>query len=402
MLRDDSLFPSFDILMFACFIFLTVCWNIFQIDAAMRIPLAWGIVLFCIELKAILKIKIVLIWLAWILYALCNSLYCGLPSTLADVSVWLFLPLFMLMTSAYCTIHNPVMMLRLMFFSMLICCMEMALRSELFMNFSLFNRISSANGVNANEIGIYLALLLPTGIALYYQNGKRFFPLLLLFIFLDMLMIFATASRTAFVLAFGGMTLIFLCTRQNILKKVIILSIISYILINAAGFFGEFLIFERLKNTEQELAETEIGDTFLGKHLGDRAVYFYHAPKIFLKHPLNGVGFNNYILYSPSEHVCHVEVMSQLAEEGILGFSLFLLFFYAIGNKIYQNRRQKASLLWGISVAFFITVCAVNFAFFTSYKYVFFMYLGYVLGCQYLLEKNAEENFSGTKNGISL
>ena len=113
----------------------------------------------------------------------------------------------------------------------------------------------------------------------------------------------------------------------------------------------------------------------LAKVLGDRSVYYFEGWRIFKDHPWFGVGRDNYILYnSYGPLVCHVEIMAQLAEGGIIGSLLFLLFYLSLyrksAKKIFAPKWDKADIVY-LAGPFFVIL--ISLASYTSFRCIYFI-----------------------------
>jgi len=82
------------------------------------------------------------------------------------------------------------------------------------------------------------------------------------------------------------------------------------------------------------------GSEFLNK-FGDRGLYYYFGWKVFEDNPVTGIGLNNYKSYMDEEYSLHTEYMIQLAELGIIGFTLFLSFYFSIIKNLLGLRKIR-------------------------------------------------------------
>lgn len=118
-------------------------------------------------------------------------------------------------------------------------------------------------------------------------------------------------------------------------------------------------------------------------YLGDRATFYITGWSLFVENPITGVGLGNYRREAGSSLVIHSEYMVQLAEGGLIGTVLFLLFIFKIGRRIswaYAYFRHKRStvilLIGGFSAILFVSLTAWTY---TSPNY--FIVYGVILGC---------------------
>ena len=211
-----------------------------------------------------------------------------------------------------------------------------------------------------------------------------------IFSVLVILMIFRTASRTALIVAIvalaGGLSLCRHKVLAYLLAGCVLLTVWTH-----GNVFENTAMWQRIENTENDMEKMYFADTWLAKIMGDRSSYYFGGWEIFSKHPVNGVGLNNYIFHNPfAEFVCHVEIMAQLSEEGILGAIIFLLFYGAIAWQLWKTRKFKSLFEWRFCLVLFLSICFVNFASYTSMRSVYYMFFGYIIGCLERLRAQAK------------
>ena len=370
------------------FLFLSVNWSIVSIDTlgidgAAVTPFAAGIIIFVLSINILPKLNgAVKIWSVWIAYAILNALVCGINRStfprFLDLLIQLLVPLWALTASYTLTLRGRLNMISMLFWILLSCCVEMSLRSHAFSNFNLMSRLASLNGVNANTLGIYLALFLPFCV-IHYLPKRRRFPMLIL-ILLIITMIFRTASRTALTLAAVALAGCFILWRNKVLGY-LLTACVFLIILTHSDFFEDTAMWQRMQNTELDMEKMYFGDTWLAKALGDRSSYYFGGWEIFKEFPVHGVGLNNYIFHNPfSGHVCHVEVMAQLSEEGIIGAGIFICFYVFIAWQLWKTRKFSAMLEWRFCLLMFVMVCIINFASYTSMRCIYYILFGYILG----------------------
>lgn len=74
---------------------------------------------------------------------------------------------------------------------------------------------------------------------------------------------------------------------------------------------------------------------------GDRASHYYYGWKSFEKHPLFGVGL---VQSRAGKCYIHSEYMVQLTDNGIIGFSLFFVFYWWIGTRLLRQFRKDKTI----------------------------------------------------------
>jgi O-antigen ligase len=109
---------------------------------------------------------------------------------------------------------------------------------------------------------------------------------------------------------------------------------------------------------------------------GDRAPHYYYGWKIFLSHPLFGIGP---LQAHVQDIYIHSEYVAQLADNGIIGFALFfLLYYWVIRELIKRNRNDK-----GFARCMLGGLVSTLFLFLTTWGWEFpqyFICLGVLVG----------------------
>ncbi len=133
---------------------------------------------------------------------------------------------------------------------------------------------------------------------------------------------------------------------------------IDYLLANT--LIGERLLEESGKYDVQ-LSSIPVVNDFLMKLLGDRALLYQMAFDIFPQHPITGIGLNNFMNMAQSDYRMHSEYMVQLCENGIIGFSLLIVFYFLLYKGILNNRKvgdNNLIYLFGLFVVLFVNLTA--------------------------------------------
>lgn len=152
-------------------------------------------------------------------------------------------------------------------------------------------------------------------------------------------LLFSAASRANVAIT----ALILLAALMNILKRNKLVAFIILILITIGGgrYFSRFST--QIETVSGRYEATEGGSEY-------RTQEFSIVPSLLLAHPqyiLYGIGYNESIhahARFPREYYhkgrAHNSYMSVLLEEGVLGFILFMGFFYQKGKVIWRNRNK--------------------------------------------------------------
>ena len=168
-----------------------------------------------------------------------------------------------------------------------------------------------------------------------YIFFKKKLVLSVLYIFPIFIMLLAGARNGFLMVAFAFICLITpYIFKQK--KTIFLIILIVAILLNN---FIDSLLYERLTTGAQESTLTT--GTIWDKILGDRIYYYIVGYWNFLDHPITGIGLLNFSTYNNYKYPIHSEIMTHLAEGGIIALLLYLYF------KIYY-------------IKFFIKHCSKN------------------------------------------
>lgn len=195
--------------------------------------------------------------------------------------------------------------------------------------------------MNSNTIGTMATVLC---MLLYLMYYKKYLNTLWFFILISVpiLTIISTGSRTAF----GGLALLivlhFIVKRSGNLLNISKIVLIALLLILPFNYIMENTdLGERIMTTTEQSRDFEIrtGNPILDK-FGDRGIFYYLGWKVFIEHPLTGVGLSNFNDYNESGISQHSEYMIQLAELGLIGFTLFFLFYFSIFRNLFKIKNM--------------------------------------------------------------
>jgi len=131
---------------------------------------------------------------------------------------------------------------------------------------------------------------------------------------------------------------------------------------------NETLIGKRMANIEMTGHKLNKSGPKILNLLGDRVPHYYLGWKVFKKHPVTGVGICNVPILYHFPYPLHSEYMTQLAEGGIIGMTLWLLFTLGLFCIIYKARKfRRMSAIWICFAGMFY----ILFLDFTSWTYAF-------------------------------
>jgi len=244
------------------------------------------------------------------------------------------------------------------------------------------NRISFTF-INPNSFGIYMAMLSLLSLANLAKSSRPYLSGVgVVFSFTALLLSGSRGSVIAFAIA-----LLLLGWGLNLLAKKEILMRYFFSLTGAV-LLTYFLTFIVQSSIGQMLIRPE---SFVSSSLEGRLIFWQVAVREFFAFPLTGVGAGNfhlpYHLFSPGgfwySRFTHNHYLQVLAEEGIFGLLIFLLFIFLVLRKLPALKTQNPSFLfWGAISASccFLLHCGIDFSWnMPAVTLLFFVLLGLLL-----------------------
>lgn len=291
--------------------------------------------------KDLIKIAIskpLIIWGIWVVYAFLNTLHKGFVSELPIYSFFTLLavPYVLMVLMSFLSIKNYNELINVLIFGFYLSLLIIVL-----LNGNSFEDDRYGGDMNSNTVGL-MSLVLIMFVYLKYFFKRISLNLFLLLVSMPLILIILTSSKTAF----GGAILLYLShlivnRSKSAIKNIIKFSIaIMFLIIPLYYVVNNTQLGERISNTTDAGEELGIdtGNEFLNK-FGDRGLYYYLGWKVFKKNPVSGIGLNNYKSYMDEEYSLHTEYMIQLAELGMIGFTLFLAFYFSVFKNILSLKR---------------------------------------------------------------
>ncbi len=367
------------------------------IDAAgrMYMILAATAIIFNINKKlfiSTIKRAPIAIWLCWSIYVAIVWLVIGKNSTNLNSSGFIFLkiflPLISMIISCYETYKNPRKFIVFLFCIYFIYSVIGV----------LFERGSDVSWERGGAL-LGNSLPLTTVCACFIASVcelKGWIKRYLLFVCfaIAMVCILTTATRKAFLALFIIVLFWYLAKNNrfnigNILKLSLFAIVIYYVamIILDNTLLGERL-FEAATNTN---SYNTTNNKFL-ELLDDRAIFYVEGWFLFLKNPITGIGLRNFMVDVDFPHPIHSEYMVQIAETGIIGTTLYVIFYILIIRLILKTRKNKLnSSIFLIMLGFIATILFISL---TSWTYEFSRYyviFGLIIGYSYYLIHNRNE-----------
>ena len=355
---------------------------VFKFDRVGRFLTATVVLCFLINLfynrnwRICFKISPILIWTIWIIYATLNVTVQGHRTywTTNGIVEWhedqfyiqdILKQLVVMVCVAWMYLKDPQRLLK----HLVIIFMTIAVATILFdsvnKSWGDTGRFGTVMGNTASLTMVVLAFIL--SICWYRKYIKPRYIYMSFIIAIGLML--AIQTRKALV-AFCIISIFTYLTKYDIRKPSNWIAIIIFMILIAG--IGEFVldntaIGERFATTKDDGENVnELGIPALD-WLGDRAFHVYLGWNIFLEHPLCGVGLENTQYYTNLPYPLHQEYIGQLAENGIIGFSLLILFYINIIKGVTKRFADYHS--YGICLICIGGILAILFISFTAWTW---------------------------------
>jgi hypothetical protein len=210
---------------------------------------------------------------------------------------------------------------------------------------------------------------------------KRKIHLSWLYIFPIFIMLLAGARNGLMMVAFAMACLSIPYFQNN--KKNLFFCIVLIV-----GFYyviQDSNILERLKSVNDEATFTT--GTIWDSILGERVYYYVYGYKNFTDNPLTGIGLLNFMDYNLYRYPIHSEIMTHMAEGGIIGLILYLWFKLWYIRKFFYRCTKKTFFLHQCIVVFIALAILGLSARIYQYSFFFLLY-GIINGEIIRLSKN--------------
>ena len=358
------------------FIFLLICspanYQITGFDGrgVVVIICTWIFLLLTKQLKRIKKHILnppVISWAVLMSYHLINAVgktktdiwHGGIPTTVVSVT------LMILISYIYC--RNKL----LLFKTLLVSTFYYLLIAYLYCNtteadgrlsgFIYTTQLGQLAGVTCIIISMYLGVTQKMKLSFLYL-----YPLFII--------VLAGARNGLLVAGFGFLCLFILYVFRN--KKIIFAGCILLIVVST--FLEDTHLFERLTDTNHgEILLAS--NTFLDNILGERIFYYTMGIKNFMDCPITGIGLLNFMDYNNYTYILHSEIMTHLAEGGLIAFFIYLYFkFWFIKNFLKYASRNTPYLNQCIVAFLALVVLGITARIF-QYNFFFILY-GIIIG----------------------
>jgi O-antigen ligase len=241
-----------------------------------------------------------------------------------------------------------------------------------------------------NELGAFLAICTSvlSGILFFEKKSSKLRLLIALVIVLNLYCILFLYSRGTYLSVMTGLLFI------SIVKKRKLLAVFIVVVLFWQVFLPEKVV-ERIKQTRSEQGS-------LDQSSQSRLNMWQDALNLFKESPLTGVGYAVVPFYglSESQNDPHNIYMKILAEEGIVGFIIILIFFFLCfrsGWKLYVTSTDRflKGLGFGFSTAVIVTMVANLFGDRFSHLQIggyYWAFFGLVAKGNLIVERKNESN----------
>lgn len=352
--------------------------NFLFFDRAGRIEILFSFLAVVVNFKLFLKIpKAMYFWLAWIVYCVISIRYKGFGFVEYPYSLWLphhlFMPMIAMMVVYTSAMYKYDDLLKKLFVFLLL----YAAIGTIIMTFNT-GAIKEDYGENtlANSYLNSMIIVFPFS-ALCYK-AKIINSISLMLISLMVLYgIILSGERKALAGLFIMIIGFFLSKNATFNPK-------SFLTLIGIMILAYFSVDFAIENTQagsrltEDYASSEYQDNLFLKLVGNRAFMYVEGFEFFLNNPLTGLGLTNFITYSVVVlHVLHSEYMVQLAECGIVGFSLFLMFYGSmivrLIKKFFDRNVRATTVIYMSSLA---AILVIAFTGWIYDCYVYFVFYG--------------------------
>lgn len=177
------------------------------------------------------------------------------------------------------------------------------------------------------------------------------------------------------------MLLVAYISKGNVVKMLffIVLAFVGY------NYLQTTEIYDRLMNVSSEYSILQTG-TVWDKILGDRIYYYVIGFQNFLDNPIYGIGLLNFQEYNNYKYPLHTESMTHLAEGGLIGITLYILFLRSYIRQFVRFCSFR-NILFNQMLVLFICIFVVGITA-RIYHYEFFFAMYGLIGGEILLLTN--------------
>lgn len=373
----------------------------YSIDGAGRISILLGILILLlninnIEFRKVLKSTPVLIWGLWGIYTAVNWLFHRVETVQVP---WIFIgnQIFLVWIAMVVVTYECRRNYQTTLKFILSCLVIYVLIGLLFQRDTIYQS-GRGGAALGNVLPLTSLSMVATAIFMYVKKWLTLKNLVIIII-LSLAAILFVATRKAL----GGLIIILfflLITKYPLNNVKNFLSLIFGLLVFYVGLsfmLDNTILGERMHGIDESANQFNTSNLRILNFLGDRAYFYIKGWEIFKEHPLTGIGINNFMYIDKLKLPFHTEYMAQLAENGIIGTILYVLFYCNIFKQIIRARKYHIIgneywpyLGWMFAVLF-ISLTAWVYSF-VHYYIVFGLVIGGIQKSLIDYEKNSTYN----------
>lgn len=210
------------------------------------------------------------------------------------------------------------------------------------------------------------------------------------------MIIFMSATRKAFGAALIILTFYFLSyIVENPKSSIRNIAFIFLLCLVVSNLMEDSVLSNRFEVGMENAGSNEYTSNIFLKLLDDRAIMYVKGWEIFLDNWLTGIGLFHFREYTGHSHVLHSEYMVQLAECGIIGFTLFVtLYIYILRRLLSLLFKRKGTQIVLFNIGMIMAILFISFTAWTFQFVIHFICLGTAMGYLNVLatENETEEN----------
>lgn len=369
------------------FLMVAVLWPLFKalyfdgIDGAGRTEIILMLLALFINGKVLFNTpKVMHTWLLWIIYCTINLYFKGFYSETNTFSNWiitrLIFPYMCMLVSYQAFKQHFTNSTERFFYAYATYVVLGAFATKSIESYDVGVRMS-------NELGnafFNTAILLGLFASLMYaaqRIDKWFYWIVVATL---MYVILLSGERKGFiaffVIMFGSLLGVNMKTKKNSLLSFLVIIGLAFLLVNVAVSYSTFG--ERMSNS---METSMFEDNLFLKLMGDRGVMYFEGWGLFLQNLCFGIGLNKYGLYNSFMDGLpfHTEYMVQLCECGLVGTSMFLVFYWGMIKRLFRLLKHDSDRTMTIIVSSaFLAIIVINFVAWTYDNPNYFMVYGLI------------------------
>lgn len=348
-----------------------------------------------VKFRNLLFDKSILLWGAWAWYTAISWFVIGQNDTGLSIITFLWVFIFMsyysMIVAAYEIMHNPKRTSLLVMIFLIV-----------FQVIGTYSELRAGSYNEENRVFIVGNQLSLSGNVLVFIACFRNFNKwlrgrsLVVIVTLAAVSIFLIATRKAFI----GLLIIimfWLVAKYNLLKsKQLPIFIVLFILLYHGMFFvlGHTFLGARFQALEKESSIYNTTNIWWLNFLGDRAFFYIQGWLLFLKHPFVGIGLRNFRYITDSSYIIHSEYMVQLCECGLIGFTMFVMFYVSLFKRTVRIKRISKLNYYSL-LSWLVYVLFISLTAWTYQSSDYFICFGFIIGVTNLFVKYEQEHSDG-------